>query len=352
MKLTDRKWLPFYIGDIFDKLEPGKAKGRNHLIHDTLGVSYIGATNRNNGVLDLVKSTPALQAGNAIGFIKNGNGAGSAGHAIYKAEKFISTSDVIYGYAKWLNRYVGLFFVACSDMNEAKFSHGYKWTPERIRRSLVSLPVGANNKPDYAFMEAYIKEREKALLTRYSAFVKKSAIPCRGGVRPRRRAVWRPFRLLDYFDYKRGDQKDMNSLLPGSEMLVSARNVENGLKGFFIGKESHKRFSGDCLTLNNDGDGGVGLSYYQPHEFLLDTHVYALYPKMPLSRFAQLFVSRSISMCRPCFSHGHSISQGRLKTLKIMLPATGDNKPDFAYMDAYGREIMRQRLEKYLNYRK
>ena len=54
MKLTDRKWLPFYIGDIFDKLEPGKAKGRNHLIHDALGVSYIGATNRNNGVLDLV----------------------------------------------------------------------------------------------------------------------------------------------------------------------------------------------------------------------------------------------------------------------------------------------------------
>lgn len=134
-------------------------------------------------------------------------------------------------------------------------------------------------------------------------------------------------------------------------MLISARNVENGLKGFFLGKESHKRFSGDCLTLNNDGDGGVGLSYYQPHEFLLDTHVYALYPKTPLSRFALLFVSRSISMCRPCFSHGHSISQSRLKTLKIMLPVAADGRPDFLYMDIFGRKEVGEMIEKYLKWK-
>lgn len=182
--LTDREWKPFYIGDIFDKIEAGKAKGHNHLTHDDKGVPYIGATNRNNGVLDLVKPTSALQRGNAIGFIKNGNGVGSAGHAIYKAESFMSTSDVIYGYAKWLNRHVGLFFTTCSDMNESKFSHGYKWTPERIRRSLVTLPV-CNDEPtipDYAFMEAYVKEREDALLERYRAFVGKRTIPIGGGV--------------------------------------------------------------------------------------------------------------------------------------------------------------------------
>ena len=172
MKLTDRQWKPLYIGDIFDKIEPGKAKGHNHLTHDDKGVSYIGATNRNNGVLDFVKPTSALQSGNAIGFIKNGSGVGSAGHAIYKAESFMSTSDVIYGYAKWLNRYVGLFFTTCSDMNEAKFSHGYKWTPERIKRSLVTLPVCKDeaDQPDFAFMEAFVKERENSLLARYKAF--------------------------------------------------------------------------------------------------------------------------------------------------------------------------------------
>lgn len=352
--LTDREWKPFYIGDIFDKIESGKAKGHNHLTHDDKGVPYIGATNRNNGVLDLVKPTSALQRGNAIGFIKNGNGVGSAGHAIYKAESFMSTSDVIYGYAKWLNRHVGLFFTTCSDMNESKFSHGYKWTPERIRRSLVTLPV-CNDKPtipDYAFMEAYVKEREDALLERYRAFVGKRTIPHRGGVKPRCEPLWRAYRLLDYFDYKRGDQKDMNSLSLGEEMLVSARNTDNGLKGFCKGESCHYRFPGDCLTLNNDGDGGVGLSYYQPHEFLLDTHVYALYPKAPVSKFALLFMSRAISMCRPCFSHGHSISKSRLRTLRVMLPSTPDGSPDFGYMETRSVEIMRDRIDRYFAFRK
>ena len=35
--LTDREWKPFYIGDIFDKIEAGKAKGHNHLTHDDKG---------------------------------------------------------------------------------------------------------------------------------------------------------------------------------------------------------------------------------------------------------------------------------------------------------------------------
>ena len=36
MKLTDRKWKTFCIGDIFDKIEPGQAGGLNHLTHDDL----------------------------------------------------------------------------------------------------------------------------------------------------------------------------------------------------------------------------------------------------------------------------------------------------------------------------
>lgn len=168
--LCETRWRAFRIGKIFDMLVPGKSKGHNHLVHDRQGTSYIGATNRNNGVLDFVKPDNTLQNGNCIGFIKNGNGLGSAGHAIYKAESFISTSDVIYGYAQWVNRYTGLFFVACSDMNAVKFSHGYKWTPERIKRSFVMLPATQQDKPDLAFMEDFGREIMHERLERYLAY--------------------------------------------------------------------------------------------------------------------------------------------------------------------------------------
>ena len=50
-----------------------------------------------------------------------------------------------------------------------------------MERQNIMLPVDAHGEPDYAFMETYIRERENALLTRYSAFVKGRTIPCRGG---------------------------------------------------------------------------------------------------------------------------------------------------------------------------
>lgn len=34
-----------------------------------------------------------------------------------------------------------------------------------------------------------------------------------------------------------------------------------------------------------------------------------------------------------------------------MLPSTPDGKPDFEYMEAYGREIIRERLNRYRIYR-
>lgn len=157
--IEGKEWKPISIVSIFDTLVSGKGKGLNHLEQVNHGISYISATNRNNGVTCFVKednnSVKMLQEGNCIGFIKNGDG--SAGFAIYKQEPFISTNDVIYGYAKWLNQYTGLFFVVAQDMIERKYSHGYKRNAHHLRGDRVMLPVDENGYPDYAFMEQYGK---------------------------------------------------------------------------------------------------------------------------------------------------------------------------------------------------
>ncbi|CCL85938.1 TPA: restriction endonuclease subunit S [Clostridioides difficile] len=155
--LANKQWKSFFIGEIFDYFVPGKSKGLNHLEEDMFsGKSYIGATNRNNGVLSFVQADKKMiQKGNTIGFIKNGNG--SAGYAIYKYESFVSTSDVIFAYANWLNRYIGLFITTCSDMSQEKYSHGYKWTKERLLKSGIMLPVNEYGTPDYEYMEQYSK---------------------------------------------------------------------------------------------------------------------------------------------------------------------------------------------------
>lgn len=160
---------------------------------------------------------------------------------------------------------------------------------------------------------------------------------------------WQSFRLLDYFDFIKGDQKDMSTLEAGELPLVSAKNSNNGYKAF-VADNDKKIFSGHCLTLNNDGDGGAGIAYYQPTEFFLDTHVTALYPKIDLSKESLLFISRSITNQRDKFGHGYSLNNKRLNIFRVMLPVNDSGEPDFEYMENYVCANEGKILQRYNNY--
>ena len=172
--LDEKEWKPFLIESLFDSIVPGKISNASQLVKDEFGsIEYIAATNRNNGVLYFLQendqSIKKLQDGNCIGFIKDGNG--SAGYAIYKQEKFASTVNVIYGYASWLNRYSGLFFVAAQDKIEDKYGHGYKRKQEHLKADKIMLPVNETGKPDFEYMEQYSKNMMLRKYQQYLAFL-------------------------------------------------------------------------------------------------------------------------------------------------------------------------------------
>ena len=152
----NREWKDISITSIFDKIKTGNINNASLYKKTTgYGIEYIGATNKNNGCLYFIESSDRtnnlLQDGNCIGFIKDGDG--SAGYSIYKRESFVSTVNVIYGYANWLNEYTGLFFVSAQDLIKNKYSHGYKRNQQHLRGDRVMLPVDDNGEPDFEFME-------------------------------------------------------------------------------------------------------------------------------------------------------------------------------------------------------
>lgn len=159
---------------------------------------------------------------------------------------------------------------------------------------------------------------------------------------------WKDFRLLDYFDFLKGNQNNMAELNHGKMPLVSARNVNNGYKDFVSENPRKTSFQGNCLTINNDGDGGAGISYYQPCDMLLDTHVTALYPKTDINRDAMLFISSCITVQREKFGHGYSLNNVRLSVFRVMLPVAEDGTPDYAFMEQYIREREQQIIQKYI----
>lgn len=165
--LDQKDFKEFEIGKLFS-LYPGKSKGLNHLKKSILGISYLGATNLNNGVLCYVDSAgneKKIQKGNSIVFIRNGEG--SMGYSIYKAEDFIATSDITVGYSEKLNREVGLFITTIADRVRGKYNFGYKRSDTRLKKEKLMLPVDVNGQPDFNYMENFIKKLEYKKLKKY-----------------------------------------------------------------------------------------------------------------------------------------------------------------------------------------
>ena len=154
LSLKEKPWKPFLLSSIF-RLETGKGKGLNHLNKIPDGICYLGATNRNNGVLCYVEPVEKLvQQGNGIVFIRNGDG--SVGYSVYKAEKFIASSDLTIGYSSSLNRYTGLFITMVADKVRGKYNHNYKRSEKRLSKEFLNLPTNEAGEPDWMYMEQYV----------------------------------------------------------------------------------------------------------------------------------------------------------------------------------------------------
>jgi len=190
-----------------------------------------------------------------------------------------------------------------------------------------------------------MRQKETELLKQYEKQVSEFE-----NVVPLSEKEWKDFLLTELFDFVKGDQSDMASLKAGIIPLVSAKKIDNGYKSFVA--QTKKLYKGNCLTLNNDGDGGAGISYYQPADYLLDTHVTALYSKQNLNKYALLYISRCITAQRAKFGNNYSINNKRIKVFRLVLPTNKIGKPDFVYMENFMKALEREKIKQYLEYKK
>ena len=346
MQLDAKTWRPFFIEDIFD-ISAGKRLTKADM---TAGnTPFVGASDSNNGITAFVGNDNNSADENILGVNYNG----SVCECFYHPYRALFTDDVkrfrLKNHAG--NRHVYLFLAVAIRQQKVKYSYGYKFNETRMRRQKIMLPVNDSGEPDFDFMASYMRAHEEKILQRYREFVQ--SVDAMGGgelVVPLDQKIWRPFRLLDMFDATKGDQNNMADLTAGDLPLISAKNSNNGCKDF-VADNGKKIFSGDCLTLNNDGDGGAGIAYYQSTKFLLDTHVTALRPKKFMSSEVLLFISRCITIQREKFGHGYSLNNKRLNVFRVMLPINDDGAPDFDYMAAYVKRAEAEQYRRYLDFK-
>jgi len=156
------EWGKFKVGEITG------SKGENDLftLHkcmcsvagsliDGSEYFYIGAKKDDNGVMKTVaKDDELISKGNCIIFICDGEG--SVGYTNYMDRDFIGTINLTAGYNERLNQYTGLFLTAVLDLERPKYSFGRKYR-SNIPNTYIKLPKTSTGKPDWDYMEEYIK---------------------------------------------------------------------------------------------------------------------------------------------------------------------------------------------------
>ena len=341
------EWKTFKLGDIFD-LVTKSSKGLNHLeknISD--GISYVGATNRNNGVLDFVKRKENLiYSGNAIAFIRNGEG--SMGYSVYKKEDFIASQDITVGYNQYLNEYNAKFITTIADQVRGKYNFGYKRNQERLKRETLVLPSDEKGNPNFQYMSDFVKKLEldkvQEVLEYIYIYIRMMNIleekVCE--------ISWKDFWIEDVCEIKSGIRLTKANQEIGLRPFVGASDSDNGVTAFV----SNTNKSLDANVLGVNYNGSVVENFYHPYEAIFSDDVKRLKWKDEIygNKYTYLFLKQMILSQKIKYAYGYKFNGERMKRQKIMLPVTKSGLPDYDYMTSYMQKQELEQIFKILNY--
>ena len=152
LSLSDVMWKEFSMDNVFT-IKKGKRLTKANIIEGT--TNFIGAISGNNGIRERISEEP-LYEGNCITVNYNG----SVGEAYYQESPFWASDDVNVLFLKEhiLNKYIALFLITIIRQNKSHFDFGRKWNLEKMKKTLIKLPVDDSGNINWTFMEGYIKQ--------------------------------------------------------------------------------------------------------------------------------------------------------------------------------------------------
>ena len=344
-------WKSFRYDEIFD-IKKGKRLTKADMIEGY--VNYIGATDSNNGITAKISNDTHIHSENTITVSYNG----SIAEAFYQSKPFWATDDVNVLYPKFiLTPEIALFLCTIINKEKYRFNYGRKWDKEMMQQSIIKLPVNSYNKPDWQWVEDYVKNTlvpklpQKAKSVWNNNFDKKAILDKKLSFNTEN---WKWFRYDEIFDIKKGfynKKPDENE--KGEIPFIGATDSNNGITSFHdletiensskTGEGNNadikeKIFKPNCITVSNNGS--VGFAFYQTQEFTCTHDVNPLYLKnYLLNQHIAMFLCSLIEMEQFRWAYGRKWRPVRMPHSLIKLPVTKDGTPDWLFMEDYIKSL-------------
>ena len=287
---------------------------------------------------ELLEDKECLYKPNAICVTNNG----SVGFAYYIDTEFTCNTDVTVIYPKnyTLTPNIGNYISTVIMAERFRWCYGRKWKINRMKNSLIRLPVNEYGNIDYQYMESYMESLNIKKLPRTK--IEKTNIELNI-------ENWREFKISDLFDVylSKGDIKE-GDCSKGNMPLVSSGSINNGIVEY-IDKDGDgiaEIFEKNKITVDM-----FGQAFYQPNDFYSVSHgrVNILYCKMSnFNKYIALFICCIINSEKFRFSYNRAVYSRVISNLIIKLPSKEiGNKdkniiryePDWQFMEDYIKSL-------------
>lgn len=327
-KIDTSEWQEFQIGELFQIRKPPVLHNRQ-VIENENGIPYIVRTKFGNGIKCRVQRNNEMSPSPAgvISF-----GAENATF-FYQQEEFVSGRDIYYIDTRKLSAGTCMFLTACLQPVARKYSYNYGLFPDLLKSERIKLPVDFHGCPDWAYMDSFManvmKESEACLEDLRLADEKKTAVDI---------SQWKEFQIGELFDIVKGTRLTKANMREGNNRFIGASAVNNGVTTWIANDE--KLHPANTITVCYNGS--VGEAFYQDEPFWASDDVNVLYPKFHMTRNMGLFI---VPLIRSVGRRYAFVDKWRLDVMKknhIKLPVDSQGNPDWAYMDSFMAEIMKE----------
>lgn len=148
----------FKSSDLFD-IKKGKRLTKSDMINGN--INFVGSSSTNNGITAKVGNTEHIHPAKTFTVSYNG----SVGEVFLQDESFWASDDVNVWYPKFpFNTEVIEYIMAVVKKHRDKYSYTAKWTIDKMRDEILSLPIKFDGTPNFDYMERYIRAMEKVVI--------------------------------------------------------------------------------------------------------------------------------------------------------------------------------------------
>lgn len=330
-KIDTSKWGSFVLGGENGLFTIVKGKRLTKANMKNGSINFIGSSAENNGVTCHISNDANKHPGNLITVAYNG----SVGEAFYQEKEFVASDDVNVLYPRFeMTKNIALFICPIIRSIGKNYEFIDKWKKEVMEKDSIMLPMTSDGKPDFEYMEQYMKNLEESV-NRVLIDLQDAKHVDSGVIDTDK---WKEFQITEFFDLSlpKGDLQ-VKKVEDGDIPLITPSNSNNGLLQKISVASQSTLYKANSLTVDMFGN-----AYYQEEGFFVTAHghVNVLIPKMRMNRYIGWFMA---SMIKNMFSNKYGFAdmctQKVLKKECIKLPVDEDDKPDWIYMENYMKKM-------------